>query len=81
MREWYYPCYAGKEFQFTRAFVSRCWAEMKGWNPRKMHMRFPRELLFLNQVQWGLYSVLADMEAKGNWESIPMSFPRRRESP
>lgn len=67
MRAWYYPCYTNKKFKFTKEFVSNHWKTMRKWRTGKMKMYFPKELLFINQLQWGLYAVLADLKAEAIW--------------
>lgn len=67
MRAWYEPAYSGKTFHFNRDFVQSNWKKMTVNNPNMMLMTFPKELVFLNQVQWGLYALLGDMDVKGNW--------------
>jgi predicted unusual protein kinase regulating ubiquinone biosynthesis (AarF/ABC1/UbiB family) len=67
MRDWYYPCYCDKPFTFTRDFVSLQWKEMMEKFPKIGKIRFPKELLFFNQLRWGLYSILADLGVTANW--------------
>ncbi|MBI2343723.1 MAG: AarF/ABC1/UbiB kinase family protein [Deltaproteobacteria bacterium] len=67
MRAWYEPCYCDRPFTFTREFVAGRWAAQLKEYPQPTQMHFPHELLFINQLQWGLYAVLADLQATANW--------------
>lgn len=67
MRKWYYPCYSKKPFTFTRIFVSERWEETKTKYTKIGKTCFPKEHLFLNQLQWGLYAILADLNATAIW--------------
>lgn len=66
MQEWYYPCYCNKPFTFTREFLAA--RKNSGEKFAKIgKVCLPKEHLFLNQLQWGLYAVLADLNATNNW--------------
>lgn len=54
-------------FRFTKAYVRGTLPLLLSANPNKSHMNVPPDLLFLNRLQWGLYAVLADMEAESDW--------------
>ena len=42
-------------------------------NPNKFRMSLPRgDFIFLNRVQWGLFSVLATLGATANWRQMFM---------
>jgi predicted unusual protein kinase regulating ubiquinone biosynthesis (AarF/ABC1/UbiB family) len=47
----------------TRDLVVRSYRAFFLANPNRTRLKMPRELVFANRLQWGLYSVLADLEA------------------
>ena len=47
----------------TRDLVARSYRAFFLSNPNRSRLKMPRELVFANRLQWGLYSVLADLEA------------------
>lgn len=51
-------------------FVSQSYRELLRDNPNRRRLKLPRELLFSNRLQWGLYSVLVRLQSE---------FPMRRE--
>jgi len=69
LRELYSPWMAGS-FTFTHAFVKETWRGMLADNPNKFRMNVPKDWVFINRMQWGLYAVLAELEAKGDWRDI-----------
>lgn len=70
MREWYAPWYQSGPFRFTEAWLAERWQRMILRNPNAARLNFPRELIYLNQLQWGLYAVLAALEAEQDWAAI-----------
>jgi len=66
----YEPFLASGSYTFTHDYVRRSY-DMMGWdNPNKLAMRMPRDFLFINRLQWGLNSVLAHMNATGQWRDL-----------
>lgn len=72
------------EFHFTKDFVNTINDNMlKAANPRSMRM--PKDLTFANRVWWGLFSVLAALDARFNAHHIvkpllyknPEDFPTK----
>lgn len=47
----------------TPAFVASTYRMLLVSNPNRARLRMPRELLFANRLQWGLYSVLAELRS------------------
>ena len=39
---------------------------------KKLNM--PRDFVFVNRIQWGVYSVLAELGAEANWHRIHREF-------
>lgn len=70
MRAWYAPWYQPTPFRFTEKFVADLWHRMMLRNPNATRLHFPRELIYLNQLQWGLYAVLAALDAESAWSQI-----------
>jgi len=63
----YEPWLKDEPYLFTEAFVARTWRTLVVDNPNKFRMNLPRDFLFVNRVQWGVYSVLATLRAVSNW--------------
>jgi predicted unusual protein kinase regulating ubiquinone biosynthesis (AarF/ABC1/UbiB family) len=57
-------------FRFDRAYVSAIWSRITRNNVNIPRLRLPRDWLFVNRLQWGLYSVLAALETQGDWFTI-----------
>lgn len=87
MKYLYRPYLSSEDFAFTPEYIKESYSLMVFDNPNQRRMSLPREWLFLNRLQWGLYAVLAQLEATAPWGEIwrevistdtePMS-PRRR---
>jgi predicted unusual protein kinase regulating ubiquinone biosynthesis (AarF/ABC1/UbiB family) len=45
----------------TRDSIAQSYQAFFVANPNRAHLKMPRELVFANRLQWGLYSVLADL--------------------
>ena len=67
MRAWYYPYYTKGEFEFNKELVLQHWKQMWEELGRNSQIRFPKELLYINQVQWGLHAILAELGAHSDW--------------
>jgi predicted unusual protein kinase regulating ubiquinone biosynthesis (AarF/ABC1/UbiB family) len=63
----YEPWLEDKPYLFTQAFVERTWKALVVDNPNKFKLNLPRDFLFVNRVQWGLYAVLAQLGSVSNW--------------
>ncbi len=67
MRELYLPWREDKTFCFTHEFVAKTIQDLVIKNPNKFTTNMPRDWVFVNRLQWGLYSVLAMLNAQSNW--------------
>ena len=65
-------------FRFTQAYVGRTWDVLLWDNPNLRRIRLGPEWLLIQRLQWGLYSVLALLEAQGRFDQ---SFARWIASP
>jgi hypothetical protein len=66
----YSPFLAKGEFTFTPAFVEEIWARVILNNKNRASSSLPRDWLFVNRLQWGLYSVLAELRARADWNRL-----------
>ncbi len=69
MRAWYEPWWSDRPYQFTRARHTALWRRMALDNPNAARTHFPRSTFYLNQVQWGLPALLAELGAESNWHA------------
>lgn len=67
MRAWYEPWYSDTPYMFTEEKLNALWKMMSLRNPNTTRMHFPKELLYLNNVQWGLAAVLSTLRASSRW--------------
>jgi predicted unusual protein kinase regulating ubiquinone biosynthesis (AarF/ABC1/UbiB family) len=58
------PWLTSEAVTLTPQFVSQTYRALLVGNPNRAQLRMPRELLFANRLQWGLYSVLAQLRPK-----------------
>lgn len=65
-------------FRFTDDYVQNSYGLQVFDNPNKMKLRMGPEWLLLNRLQWGLYAILAKLDAAGDW---PTLFRASVESP
>jgi predicted unusual protein kinase regulating ubiquinone biosynthesis (AarF/ABC1/UbiB family) len=70
----YSPFLAKGDFTFTSAFVEEIWTRVILNNKNRAHSSVPRDWLFVNRLQWGLYSVLAELRARGDWNRLLKSL-------
>jgi len=64
------PFRSDKPFRFNQHFVERHWTLLVAENPNKARLSLPRDFLFLNRLQSGLHSVLAQLNAEAPWRAI-----------
>ena len=57
-------------FRFDAGYVSRSWDVLMWENPNRLRLDMPAEWLFTNRLQWGLFSVLAQLRATGPWPDL-----------
>ena len=70
----YEPFATDRSFTFTRAYNAKSFAMIfKPTGPiTTMHkqMNMPPDFVFVNRIQWGVYSILSQLGATGNWHRI-----------
>ena len=66
----YAPWLTGSEFQFNRNYVISIGKKITIDNPNRSKINLPKDWLFVNRLQWGLFSVLAELEASGDFRSV-----------
>lgn len=81
MGYFYRPFAHDETFAFTSEYTTRATAHVMnmgdprfGEVPRKSNM--PKDLVFLNRLQWGLWPVLATLGARNNWHRIHSEYIR-----
>lgn len=57
-------------FRFTSDYVKDSYDLLMFKNPNRFRMKMPKETLFMNRLQWGLYSVLSSLDATADWGGI-----------
>lgn len=70
----YEPWMTEAAYKFTRNLASNTWKLMMVDNPNKFYANVPKDWVFVNRLQWGLYSVLAEMGAEFDARSIALSL-------
>ncbi len=74
----YEPFRIDRNFTFTRDYNARSMEMVfkpKGEiAPLHKRMNMPRDFLFVNRIQWGVYSILAQLQATGNWHHIHREY-------
>ncbi|MBM4266723.1 MAG: AarF/ABC1/UbiB kinase family protein [Deltaproteobacteria bacterium] len=81
MGYFYQPFAEDRVWEFTSDYTVRATAHVLnrgdpkfGEVPRKSNM--PREFVFLNRLQWGLWPVLASIGARADWHRIHQEYVR-----
>ncbi|MEZ4441235.1 MAG: hypothetical protein R3B72_19195 [Polyangiaceae bacterium] len=56
--------------------VAELWRLFVLDNPNKFRSRLPREWFFVNRLQWGVYAILAKLEAEASWRDhiLPLLY-------
>jgi predicted unusual protein kinase regulating ubiquinone biosynthesis (AarF/ABC1/UbiB family) len=70
MRFVHRPLFDEGPFRFSREFLLQSWNLIFKDNPNRSLLNLPREWVFLNRLQWGMYSVLASLDAEGEFYKI-----------
>jgi predicted unusual protein kinase regulating ubiquinone biosynthesis (AarF/ABC1/UbiB family) len=77
-RYFWEPFIDDREFEFTRAYNARSLGmvfapsgEFEGLS-KKLNM--PPDFVFVNRIQWGVYSILAQLGARGNFHRIHREY-------
>lgn len=75
----YRPWLTDRPFQYTHEYVSESFKLLALDNPNKFTMNMPREMVFINRLQWGLNSILATLQAEAVWrdEMLPLLYETR----
>jgi predicted unusual protein kinase regulating ubiquinone biosynthesis (AarF/ABC1/UbiB family) len=75
----YEPFRFDREFTFTREYTSQSLAHVfdrrdprYGEIPKQSNM--PRDFVFLNRLQWGLWPLLAELGARNHWHGIHREY-------
>ena len=81
MGYFYRPFARDEPFEFTPEYTTRATAHVFnmgdprfGEVPRKSNM--PRDFVFLNRLQWGLWPVLATLRARNEWHRVHCEYIR-----
>ena len=69
MKNLHAPWLTQGSFRFTREYLIRSWHLMLN-NVNRSKLNLPREWVLINRLQWGLYSVLAILNAEQDWREI-----------
>ncbi len=80
VRHLYLP-FLSREFTFTPKFIEETYDNLLFKNPNKLTLTLPREWLLLNRLQWGLFAVLAQMRASGNFRDPWMAAIKSKTDP
>jgi len=70
----YRPWLTPGSFAFTPAYVEEVWNRIILNNKNRARSSVPQNWIFVNRLQWGLYSVLADLRAEADWGKILRSL-------
>jgi predicted unusual protein kinase regulating ubiquinone biosynthesis (AarF/ABC1/UbiB family)/DNA-binding XRE family transcriptional regulator len=68
----YEPWLTEQPFTFTPEFAARTWNEAMTDNPNKFRVNLPRDWVFINRMQFGLYGLLGKMGASGDFREPMM---------
>lgn len=63
IRHLYEPFMSAEPYRFTKAYMSQLYDNILWKNPNRWSLSLPPNQLFVNRLQWGLFSVLADLNA------------------
>jgi predicted unusual protein kinase regulating ubiquinone biosynthesis (AarF/ABC1/UbiB family) len=76
----YEPFHQDREFQFTREYNRQSFGHIfrpQGrFAPMSRKLNMPRDFVFVNRIQWGVVSLLAQLGASNNWHRIQREFLR-----
>jgi predicted unusual protein kinase regulating ubiquinone biosynthesis (AarF/ABC1/UbiB family) len=74
----YEPIDGDREYTFTREYNARSMemvfkpeGKFKGMQSK---LNMPPDFVFVNRIQWGVYSILAQLGATGNWHAIHREY-------
>jgi predicted unusual protein kinase regulating ubiquinone biosynthesis (AarF/ABC1/UbiB family) len=74
----YEPWAKDRTFQFTREYNRQSFRHVFAPDGRfagfSKHLNMPPDFVFVNRIQWGVYSILADLGATANWHGIHCEY-------
>ncbi len=70
MRFLYEPFRSAQPFRYSRDYIRECHERILWQNRNRWHLSLPPNQLFVNRLQWGLYSVLADLNAEALYRDL-----------
>jgi len=68
--QYLYRPFKTRDFRYTHDYVSKSYNVMVLKNPNQRKTAMPAEWVFTNRLQWGLNSILALLDASGDWPRI-----------
>jgi predicted unusual protein kinase regulating ubiquinone biosynthesis (AarF/ABC1/UbiB family) len=76
----YEPFRIDRAFTFSRAYNAQSFGivfKPEGrFAPIGKIVNMPADFVFVNRIQWGVYSLLGDLQATGNWHRIDAEYRR-----
>ncbi|MBI4509316.1 MAG: AarF/ABC1/UbiB kinase family protein [Deltaproteobacteria bacterium] len=74
----YEPFHEDRQFQFTRAYNAQSFRQIFSPGGRfsgmQKKLNMPRDFVFVNRIHWGVFSILAQLGASGNWHRIHREY-------
>ena len=70
----YRPFIHDRPFKFTHEYAAESFANLLFNNKNRRSFNIPKDTVFLNRLQWGMYSVLAELGAETNWRRLILPF-------
>ncbi len=70
MKHIYTPYSSDLPFRYTHEFNKKTNEYLIWQNKNRLYARLPPDFLFINRLQWGLASVLADLNAEAVWSNM-----------
>jgi predicted unusual protein kinase regulating ubiquinone biosynthesis (AarF/ABC1/UbiB family) len=70
----YDPILEDRDYRFTRDYTRQSLKLVFAPDGRfagiEKRLNMPRDFVFVNRIQWGVYSILGELEAEANWHRI-----------
>lgn len=76
----YRPWLQEGPFRFTDQYVLETWNAVIRENPNLPRLHLPKDWVFVNRLQWGLFSVLSLLRAEADWREIFFPILDRKHS-
>ena len=70
MRELYAPMLASEPFRFTHDWVASLHDVLMFKNKNKFKLTMPPDWLFVNRLQFGMFTILAHLDASAHWGDL-----------